>query len=117
MGMVLYPIIGMDTHYSILIALQENLPEEYSEENLHLLEQLVTRYQEILEHIAHTADPENHTLFYRERMYFLEKQLKDAKYGHDEKRRVAAFVQAKESINEAITALLYHLNHDTANEV
>jgi hypothetical protein len=100
----------MEEHYSILIALQENLPDTYSDESVHLLEQLVTRYQEILDHISQTADPDNSTLFYREQMPVLENHLKNARYGHTEKQRMTGFNKANIFMKEAITALLFQLN-------
>lgn len=100
----------MEEHYNALIALQGELPVLYSEDNLQLLEQLVTRYQEILNQVAQTADPENNTIFYRERVDALENELKDARYGHDEKQRITGFRNALEMTIEGISALLFHLN-------
>ena len=102
-------MITMEEQYIVLIALQESLPDSYSDQNLHLLEQLVTRYQEILNHIAQTADPDNNTLFYRERMPILENELKNAKYGHTEKQRLTGFRNARELMVEGITALLFQI--------
>ena len=107
----------MEESYSVLIALQENLPESYSDEHLHLLEQLATRYQAILNHIAETSDPDNVTLFYRERKPDLEAYLKDAKYGHSEKQRVAGFNNARELLEEGINALLFQLNEQEKSKL
>jgi hypothetical protein len=100
----------MEEQYRALIALQEDLPEVYSDDNLLLLEQMVTRYQEILNHIAQTADPHNNTLYYRERIHALEKELKEARYGHEEKQRIKGFRDAVEMTVEGISALLFHLS-------
>ncbi len=100
----------MEDHYSILIALQENLPEDYSDESVHLLEQLVTHYQAILNHVSATADPNNDTLFYREQMPYLEEKLKAAKYEHTEKQRIAGFQKAKTLVEKSISALLFQMN-------
>ena len=105
----------MEEHYRVLKTLLEKLPEDYSDDNLHSLEQLVTRYQEILNQVAQTADPENNTMFYRERIDALENELKDARYGHDEKQRITGFRNASEMAIEGISALIFHLNQQHMN--
>ena len=49
----------MDTQNDTLTALQERIPETYTEENLEILEQIVSQYRAILNHIANTKDPDN----------------------------------------------------------
>lgn len=90
--------------------MKDSLPEAYLDNSTYLLEQLVTRYQEILDQVAQTADPENNTIYYRERVDALENELKDARYGHDEKQRITGFLNASEMTIEGISALLFHLN-------
>lgn len=101
----------MDEHYSVLTALQENLPAAYSDENVRILEQLVTRYSHILIQIAEAGDPENTTLYYRERLPAIDKFLRDARFEHEEKQRKAAYMDAQKYTEEGITALLFQINN------
>lgn len=105
--------LAMEEDYSVLVALQENLPKIYSEEALKDLEQYVTRYKEILNHIADTADPKNHTLYSQERVDAIELALRDAKYGHSENQRAKAYTEAKAVTEEGIEAILFHLNNNS----
>ena len=101
---------SMDQNYSVLVTLQENLPESYSDESLEMLEQIVTHYKEILHLVAETADQDNNTAYYRRRINAIESQLRDARYEHSEKQRRTAFEEARENTDMGIKALLFHLN-------
>ena len=106
----------MNNDYDSLIALQASIPENYSEENLQQLEQIVTHYHQIMQSVAAKDDEDNKTQYHLERMGALESYLYNAKYGTSQRQRAASFADAKEVVLEGIQALLNNVNESSRNE-
>ncbi len=106
----------MNSHYDQLIGLQASVPEEYSEEHLQQLEQIVTRYYQIMQSIAENDDEDNNTQYHMERKDALEAYLHNAKYGTSERQRASSFTDAKEVLSEGIQALLNIVGESNRDE-
>ena len=85
--------------------METSIPEKYSEKNLEVLEDTVSRYHYILDIVA-KKDEEGDTEFTHERTKDIEKYLHNAKYGHTEKQRVKGYTGARNILLEGIAALI-----------
>ena len=101
----------MNPYYDKLRIMETSIPEQYSEKNLEVLEDTVTRYHFILDIVA-KKDDEGHTEFVQERLDDIEKYLHKAKYGQLEKQRVKGYVGARNILLEGIAALIYILEEE-----
>ena len=91
--------------------MESSILENYSEKNLEILEDTVTRYHYIMKIIAKNDDEER-TEFTEERINDIEEDLKNAKYGHTEKQRERSYTSARKTVLEGINALLNIIEED-----
>lgn len=106
----------MNAYIDQLVALSGQIPDSIAEEDLPRLEEAATGFQQLFKLVqSHKAGSGINTLYYYQRLKHIESALFEAKYGHGQKQRDAAFKKAKKELTAGIKDLTGFINRHTTS--
>lgn len=106
----------MNAYIDQLLALSGQIPQSIAEEDLPRLAEATTGFHHLFKQVqSHAAGSRINTLYYYQRLRHIESALFEAKYGHDQKQRDAAFKKAKKELAAGIEDLIGFINRHTTS--